>query len=1259
MALPAQISKPRGGSKQTVAGDESLLKTIGRKSLSGLAAVGNLLDTPGSMVRDTLALENPFDNLLSPLSGENRVSGRDLLERYGVLGPNKKGLDWGDALGFAAEVGTDPLSFVSGAGLLKATGKGGQVLKRAGALPKGLSRTAMLTTKVGDIASRATPDALQAAAKGSGFADTASFLARHADDPVGGNLGIGLPFKSPSFTVGSHSLSKGLDAIGGAVKASGPVRALRGVFDPSVLGKFGKAEQELAPHVYQAQRSAKAPAAKAILQTGREWDELYGEFNDLLGDQIRKGMSAPDVDPRELDAAIGEVMDKRLAQWNDPAAAGERQFRAQYKHLIPKSRKDVDPDTISHAFDTITDEYRNLTGNPNATPDDALAALQRADPRPVRTARDVIEEAEGLVRGGKLEKTADYVDLPFKQGDVVIAGDRGNYGYVQQSGGKTSNVLFRNPETGAVAVKNFANDELTRAFEAGSDEAVQFSQIATRKVFEDTMRAIAETQNPTEAFRWFAGDIDVPPGLKDRMSEVAETARAAKDEVYAAIDVMGGRTAWHGVDKGFKTEHFPRNVTQKLAADLQKTTPKAFPTSFQNMKAREPTIRDLPTYVVNELTSNPRYRGEGAAKKILDDYGDKLDESFGQQLDEFDFGKLDPELGRAQHAEALATWIKDHPKQELFARAAFEDFADYQRRAHRVAASLKASHGYLAQHAVAGGEVPLVDVFRRAGMDEVKAAEWFQSHFGIDPQSAGVSQDVAQAVSGLFTLFNDKLDGPIAQAIDRFNRAFKSSVTVLFPSFMARNATSGQFVNVSSGYLESAGDVAAYTKELNHARDLLAKARSGKATGEDLALLDELQSAAVFDKSRGYQDVDFQTTPGSGWLPDDPRQLRQTARGAREGVALDQMGIDRVAGVLGARRAFNTAVGTGSAVNQHVEWFNRVPMYLYLRKKGYAPEMAAEAVERLHFDYSDISPVHRDYIRRAVPFSTFTRKIAGLMASELAERPGGLMAQSIRASNQRGDEPMPDYVAQTAAIPLGELPDGSQRFITGLGLPYEDPLSFGSVRGGLPDLTDTLAEGVSRLNPLIKAPLELAAGESFFQRGPQGGRELGDMDPTIGRTLTNVGDIAQKFTGSRLGFREELPGGKARPFISTNAESLLGNLPTSRAATTMRTLTDARKWSGGPFPGSAALLNLGTGIKVSDIAPSAQDALLRDELSALSRSEGANVFESVRFTRQQIAEAERDDPQLAARMRALNAAATELTNRAKARKAKSKKPASR
>ena len=76
-------------------------RTIG----GGLGAVGNILDLPGSTVRDVLAFKNPLDQWLDPLGNhaeENRTTGRQLARQYGVVGDKDTyGNWWG---GFGAEV---------------------------------------------------------------------------------------------------------------------------------------------------------------------------------------------------------------------------------------------------------------------------------------------------------------------------------------------------------------------------------------------------------------------------------------------------------------------------------------------------------------------------------------------------------------------------------------------------------------------------------------------------------------------------------------------------------------------------------------------------------------------------------------------------------------------------------------------------------------------------------------------------------------------------------------------------------------------------------------------------------------------------------------------------------------------------------------------------------------------------------------------------------------------------------------------------
>ena len=86
--------------------------------LDALSGIGTVLDTPGAMLRTGLAGENPFAAVFDT---DKRVSGRDLLERYGLADENEdQGWipDMGDIGGFAAEMLLDPTNLIGG-GLLK------------------------------------------------------------------------------------------------------------------------------------------------------------------------------------------------------------------------------------------------------------------------------------------------------------------------------------------------------------------------------------------------------------------------------------------------------------------------------------------------------------------------------------------------------------------------------------------------------------------------------------------------------------------------------------------------------------------------------------------------------------------------------------------------------------------------------------------------------------------------------------------------------------------------------------------------------------------------------------------------------------------------------------------------------------------------------------------------------------------------------------------------------------------------------------
>lgn len=99
--------------------------------LSGVGVVGNVLDTPGALVRNTLSGRNPFAGL-NPFDAEGRASGRDMLESWGALDQNQEGLDLGDVVGFGAEMLLDPLNFL-GTKAITGTMKAGREAAEANA----------------------------------------------------------------------------------------------------------------------------------------------------------------------------------------------------------------------------------------------------------------------------------------------------------------------------------------------------------------------------------------------------------------------------------------------------------------------------------------------------------------------------------------------------------------------------------------------------------------------------------------------------------------------------------------------------------------------------------------------------------------------------------------------------------------------------------------------------------------------------------------------------------------------------------------------------------------------------------------------------------------------------------------------------------------------------------------------------------------------------------------------------------------------
>ena len=497
----------------------------------------------------------------------------------------------------------------------------------------------------------------------------------------------------------------------------------------------------------------------------------------------------------------------------------------------------------------------------------------------------------------------------------------------------------------------------------------------------------------------------------------------------------------------------------------------------------------------------------------------------------------------------------------------------------------------------------------------------------------------------------------LIQIIDNITNLFKAGVTGVWPAFHTRNLVSGQWQNFVGGMFD-ASSVSAAGKMLKGetvqgaakipvvaaelARRGLAGDEAGTKVLADLAfahdIIGKYQGQAV-DVAGGAAQPGVQTLddligdlPGAvptkglvGHAIDLP-----TYTGARQGLNLkpwDVRGVgERTASTFGPAK-------WGENLGHTVEGLNRLSPFINQLKKGVDPTVAAQKVGAAQVLYQSryYTPFEREALARLFPFFKFSSRAIPWNLRMLADQPGGVLAQTLRGINRGRDpnEVTPDWVSETAAVPLGRDAEGTQRFLTGFGLPIEDTLSLVNPAS----LKSSGMEMLSRTNPFIKAPLEWLTGQSFFQRSASGGRPLEDLDPTIGRTVANVGEY---FGGERPRRAEPIAGSAAAEFV-------LANSPLSRLLTGVRTLTDPRKGAG------AKASNLLTGFRVSDVSPAAQDAILRERTMEAMKGMGGRTFERTSIPDEVIASLPPDQQVLALRYRAL---LNELAQRAKARRSK-------
>ena len=1233
--------------------EEEINRSLVQRGISGLTGAANILDIPGSMIRDVLALENPLDQLLpwNWTSEEGRVRGHEL------WGYDKDATGWTPGIaGFATEVLLDPLTYLS-FGASAAT-KAGRVAKSAGmwddiakvaskkmgrkvgarearrmvSLDDMVKYSDEVTDYAGD-GTRQLGEAIGVSERLSGAAkDMGVDLAKVADDPLGSFArwkAPGLPgvhMNAPSIPFAGQKADVVLDQFGNWLKyetAAG--RAMNQMFRPSVMGTTTEAfQRDIAPPLYKKKREAEALGRQAgsemesVLVRNLDDLEKVHDFQRPIAD-LMEGLEEGVPVAGDWVSGAGIPASAKVLKVED---TGEAWIRW------------TDPDTgalVTKGFDA-----------------DALATLKRDSHRTLMSHPDVVTATYKM-----MDMPADRLaELSLSRETMEMVG------HVRETLG---------------AMKGEADEWGANFMELYGVEAA--SHAGRRLDAEKALEAAGELPGA------------LPPGAFPTVESL---------DRQIAIDAAQRRL--DDLDEFVAPEmYFPRLVAREGAEAAASRGPMygADPHLVARMAATR-GFKDSGTGAIREMTQDPHLsqlleagKVEEAAAYIGNKYKKRATEVF-EEARSLDW-TTDPATGlravdvtkdvtTANRWDALANWMKGMVEEspEMMQAGVYVDpvsaltrrvstFNDYLESTKAVVRTVSSN----ATNRATEGSMTVSDIVSKMKLkassfskETGEGAEVYQKIAKLmgrhvdDPEEMKkvikeiaemhVTKDVADNMMRFHQSFKDpEVISDIAKAFDTATNLIKGSLTAPWMAFHTRNGISGQIRNWVAGLVDlrelpgavraarhvAKGGVLEGSSEIPALERMFrSRVSRGLTSGhlDDAAATDLLremfyvhspkrQAGEVFERTGGRAAVD----PVTGDVLSDALGGKYVGGLGGDDAApsvMDMFGtwfgfgkkVPEAAGPLNLKAAATRTRGVsdraisgygpfaaGEMLGQYVEDLNRLAPFINQLKRGVDPAEAMRRISAAQVDYSSkaYTAVEREIAQRMFPFWKFSSRQVPFVIRELTERPGGRLGRVMRAgrlAKQDQTRPLPEYLQQGMAVEVPSGPSGDPRYLTTLDLMSMDPFSFMPTRGS-EVLTTPLMEGMSRLNPMVKFLAEAGTGQTFFQRGPMGGRRLEDLDPTMGRTVANISDL---LTGERTG--------QVQPLVSQTFEHAMLNSPFSRALTTARTLTDPRKG----LLGTA--LNLGTGFRVSDLPPRTQEALLREAAeAAILEIPGGKTFRNV------------------------------------------------
>jgi hypothetical protein len=529
-----------------------------------------------------------------------------------------------------------------------------------------------------------------------------------------------------------------------------------------------------------------------------------------------------------------------------------------------------------------------------------------------------------------------------------------------------------------------------------------------------------------------------------------------------------------------------------------------------------------------------------------------------------------------------------------------------------------------------------------------------------------VPKDIADNIIGVGKMFTTQ-DAPrtimhqMGEFYDSWLNLFRGHVTAYWPAFINRNLMSGQIQNAiggayginifgRSGMSASMKDAlyAMWGKNMPDVLDIPLVREAGITDPAEATrfVMTRLSGGGL----GGYRQTEFASHLSReavatakdimGEIPGThPWTMRETAGmlipGTRKGKRPGWLNPLKLRGVGGEKETEFFLSQFGGEMGWAVETLNRFAPAISMLRRGIDPMEAVKRVKLLQVDYMAQAAGDK-VMRRLVPFFSFLKGQSKYLAQELTQKPGGALAQTIRAEAllQREGVPaiIPDYLQQSANIPIGESAAGDPRILTSLGLMHEDPLQLlGGKKGGPLKTVGSMAltagrEMLGRATPAAKAVIEPLLGVSTWQYGPRGGRNVEDMYGYLGGLTSQA---ASKATGKEVKVK--------LPAWAENIPQVVGaGRYFSTAGQLLR--TDRSPW--------AKALGVGTGMKTTVIEPWRQDKVIKENIEEQMGELGARQYTDMYFPKRYM---EKLSPEQQQKRRELVALKNALERRQKER----------